>query len=100
MVFIRGIKASHMDSLLRFPEVRAGLMEAFRTSDKTTIEMGEIILEWNDILGNELPEVIELVVGLVQLIREANKKMQGAQQRVAQQQADAAAAEGGGSEDA
>ena len=100
MVFIRGIKAGHMDSLLRFPEVRAGLMEVFRTSDKTTIEMGEIILEWNDILGNELTEVIELVVGLVQLIREANKKMQGAQQRVAQQQAEAEAAEGGSTEDA
>ena len=96
MVFIRGIKSQHMDSLLRFPEVRAGLVEVFRTSDKTTIEMGEIILEWNDLLGNEVAEVIEQVVGLVHLIREAHKKMQGAQQRVAQQQAEASQEGGDG----
>ena len=82
-----------MDAILRFPDVRMGLMNVFRTSDKATIEMGEIILEWNDILGNELTEVIEQVVGLVHLMREVHKKLQGAQQRVAAQEAAAESSE-------
>jgi len=86
MVFIRGIKAAQMDAILRFSNVRTALIDLFRISDKTSIEMGEIILEWDDILGNELAEVIEQVVGLVLVIREAHKKMQGAQRRVAEQQ--------------
>ena len=93
MVFIRGIKAQQMDAILRFPDVRMGLMNVFRTSDKATIEMGEIILEWNDILGNELTEVIEQVVGLVHLMREVHKKLQGAQKRVAAQEAAAESSE-------
>jgi hypothetical protein len=88
MVFIRGVKSQYMDSLLRFPEIRTALIELFRTSDKTTIEMGEIILEWNDILGNELSESIEKVVTMVHLVRKAHKKMQGVSQSVAKQPAE------------